>query len=424
MLNTLSFRLVTLNSHTSGDKMKFNQLFKNKNVANAIYIGSLCSVAYLAVYFARNVLGAVTPQMIENGYHESYIGKVSSTYFICYAIGQLINGMIGDKIKARYMISIGLFMAGITNVLFCVLAQNHANLAIIAYSLTGFFLSMIYGPMTKIVAENTEPIYATRCSLGYEFASLFGSPIAGIAAAILVWQSVFITSSIVLITMAIIFFAFLLFFEKKGIIKYNQYKPKKENGKGIKVLIKHRIIKFTLISIITGIVRTTVVFWMPTYFSQYLGFSPKTSASIFTLATLIISLTTFITVFLYEKLNRNMDKTILIMFITAFLFFILLYLIKQPILNIVFMIIAIMGSNGAATMLWSRYCPSLRDTGMVSSATGFLDFMSYMAAAVSSTIFANAVSQIGWGNLILIWCGLMLLGIVISIPNKAKNLSV
>ncbi len=404
--------------------MKFNQLFKNKNVKNAIFIGVLCSVSYLAVYFARNILGTVTPQMIENGYHESYIGKVSSTYFICYAVGQLINGIIGDKIKARYMISVGLFMAGITNFLFSVLSQNYGGLAMIAYGLTGFFLSMIYGPMTKIVAENTEPIYATRVSLGYEFSALIGSPIAGIAAAILVWQSVFITSSVVLVLMAVICFAFFLFFEKKGIIKYNQYTPEKENGKGIKVLIKHRIIKFTLISVITGVVRTTVVFWMPTYFSQYLGFSPKTSASIFTVATLIISLTTFITVFLYEKLNRNMDKTILIMFVTASLFFILLYLIKQPVLNIVFMVIAIMASNGAATMLWSRYCPSLRDTGMVSSATGFLDFMSYMAAAASSTLFANAVSQIGWGNLILIWCGLMLFGVAISIPRKAKNLQV
>ena len=27
----------------------------------AIYIGTLCSVSYLAVYFARNILGAVTP---------------------------------------------------------------------------------------------------------------------------------------------------------------------------------------------------------------------------------------------------------------------------------------------------------------------------------------------------------------------------
>lgn len=404
--------------------MKINWLLKNKNVKNAIYIGVLCSVSYLAVYFARNILGAVSPQMIEVGYAETYIGKLSSIYFICYAIGQLINGIIGDKIKARYMISVGLFMAGITNLMFSFLSQNYASLAMVAYGLTGFFLSMIYGPMTKIVAENTEPIYATRCSLGYEFSALIGSPIAGIAAAILVWQSVFVTSSIILIIMAIICFAFFLFFEKRGIIKYNQYTPKKENGKGIKVLIKHRIIKFTLISVITGIVRTTVVFWMPTYFSQYLGFSPKTSASIFTVATLIISLTTFITIFLYEKLNRNMDKTILIMFVTASLFFMSLYLIKQPILNIVFMVIAIMASNGAATMLWSRYCPSLRDTGMVSSATGFLDFMSYMAAAASSTLFANAVSQIGWGNLILIWCGLMLFGVAISIPRKTKNLSV
>lgn len=407
-----------------GEKMKINWLLKNKNVKNAIYIGVLCSVSYLAVYFARNILGAVSPQMIEVGYAETYIGKLSSIYFICYAIGQLINGIIGDKIKARYMISVGLFMAGITNLMFSFLSQNYASLAMVAYGLTGFFLSMIYGPMTKIVAENTEPIYATRCSLGYEFSALIGSPIAGIAAAILVWQSVFVTSSIILIIMAIICFAFFLFFEKRGIIKYNQYTPKKENGKGIKVLIKHRIIKFTLISVITGIVRTTVVFWMPTYFSQYLGFSPKTSASIFTVATLIISLTTFITIFLYEKLNRNMDKTILIMFVTASLFFMSLYLIKQPILNIVFMVIAIMASNGAATMLWSRYCPSLRDTGMVSSATGFLDFMSYMAAAASSTLFANAVSQIGWGNLILIWCGLMLFGVAISIPRKTKNLSV
>lgn len=38
-----------------------------QNAKKAIYIGSLCSVSYLAVYIARNILGAVTPQMIEGG---------------------------------------------------------------------------------------------------------------------------------------------------------------------------------------------------------------------------------------------------------------------------------------------------------------------------------------------------------------------
>ena len=75
-----------------------------------------------------------------------------------------------------------------------------------------------------------------------------------------------------------------------------------------------------------------------------------------------------------------------------------------------------MASNAASSMLWSTYCPSLKDTGMVSSATGFLDFVSYMAASISSTLFANAVTTIGWGNLILVWCGLMLFGLIMFLP--------
>ena len=93
------------------------------------------------------------------------------------------------------------------------------------------------------------------------------------------------------------------------------------------------------------------------------------------------------------------------------------------------LVLAVMSSNGAAAMLWSRYCPSLRDTGIVSGITGFLDFLSYMAAAVASTIFANAVSAIGWKNLILVWMGLMVLGVIIALPhgrffkkNKKQNM--
>ena len=392
-----------------------------KEVKNAIAIGVLCSVSYLAVYFARNILGAVTPQMIGTGnFTTEYIGSVSSVYFIFYAVGQLINGAIGDKIKARYMISFGLLLAGITNLLFSLLPPS-SQIATFTYGMTGFFLSMIYGPMTKVVAENTEPIYATRCSLGYTFASFFGSPLAGVAAAALVWQSVFAISSMALFVMAVTCFSFFLFFEKKGIVKYNQYKPEKKQGGSIKILLKHRIVKFTLISIITGIIRTTVVFWLPTYISQYLGFSADRAASMFTVATFIISFTTFIAVFIYERLQRNMDLTILLMFSVSAVAFLLVYFLKAPMLNMICIVLAIMSSNGAATMLWSRYCPSLRDTGMVSGATGFLDFVSYMAASASSTIFANAVGTIGWGNLILVWMGLMIFGVVVALPYKRKQ---
>ena len=383
----------------------------------AVQIGTLCSVSYLAVYIARNILGAVTPQMIEGGYSEEYIGQISFLYFICYAVGQLINGAIGDKIHAKWMICAGLFGAGVMNVVFANVTAYH-ELAMLVYGMTGFCLSMIYGPMTKVVSENTEPIYATRCSLGYTFASLLGSPMAGVLASFLAWQWAFGVSSAALLIMALLGFSVFTVFERRGLIRYNQYKPQKKGIGNIGVLIRHQIIKFSIISVLTGVVRTSVVFWLPTYLAQYLGFSSQNAAMIFTVVTFLISLTAFGAIFIYEKLGRNMELTILLMFLSSVCFFILTYLVSISALNIVFIVLAIMSSNGAANMLWSRYCPSLRDTGMVSSATGFLDFLSYIAAALANLVFANAATSIGWKNLILVWLSLMVVGVVISLPYK------
>ena len=395
---------------------KIKDIMQNKKAMDAVCIGVLCSLSYLAVYYARNLLSAVSPHMGES---EEYIGTLSSVYFGVYAVGQLINGYLGNRVKAKYMISLGLFLAGIANLLFPILLPVSKSGAIVAYGATGFFLSMIYGPMTKIVAENTELVYATRCTLGYQFSSFIGAPMAGVMASVIVWQGVVYSCSAFLSGMAVVFFIVCTGFERKGVVSYNQFDtPKEEKKGGVYLLIKRGIIKFTIISIVTGVIRTTVMFWMPTYFTNYLGYTAESSSSIFAVTTFIISFTTFIVIFIYEKLKRNMNLTMLIMFTTATVFFMLLYLVKDPVINIVIMVIAIMASAGAATMMWSRYCPSLRDTGMVSGATGYLDFISYMSAAASSKIFANAVSSIGWGNLILVWAGLMIIGVIVCLPFK------
>ena len=319
------------------------------------------------------------------------------------------------------MISFGLILASLGFLLLPQLA-GHPEYAYIAYGSCGFFMAMIYGPMTKVVAENVEPVYATRCSIGYTLASFLGSPAAGILAAVLVWQWVFRSTGSMLLVMGLIAFLCFTLLEKKGIVKYGQFKQKKGKGGGIGLLIKRQIIKFTFIAIITGVVRTSVVFWMPTYISQHLGFAPESAALVFTVASLAFSFGPINAIVIYEKLKRNMDLTILLGFIASTVFFLLVFFVQQPILNVVFMSLAILSNNLASSMMWSRYCPSLYDTGMVSTATGFLDACSYLAASVSSKLFANAAGTIGWGPMILVWFGLMCCGIVVSIPwNKLKK---
>ena len=392
----------------------------SSNARKAIYLGTLCSLAYFSVYIARNALSAATPQMLAAGYTESYIGSVSSLFFVFYAIGQLINGWIGDHIKAKWMISGGLIFAAISNAMFPYLGE-YPTLAMLIFSLSGFFLSMIYGPMTKVVSENTEPLHAVRCSLGYTFAAFFGSPAAGIIASLFIWQSVFTISSASMLIMAAAVILCFFIFERRGLVKYGQYKPKEKGAKNIKLLFKLQIVKFSFVAILTGIVRTSVVFWLPTYIALYLSFTETQATAIFTVCTFIISFTAFIAVFIYDVFGRDMQKTLLLMFVVSAVTLVLTYLVHQPVLNIIFLVLAIMGANGASTMIWSCYCPSLRDTGMVSSVTGFLDFLSYMAAAIANIVFANAVTVIGWGNLILVWFGLVSLGIIVAWPFKKKS---
>ena len=83
-------------------------------------------------------------------------------------------------------------------------------------------------------------------------------------------------------------------------------------------------------------------------------------------------------------------------------------------------VLSIMSSNGAATMLWSRYCPGLRNTGIVSDVTGFLDFLSYMAAATANIVFPFLIEKQNWpwDRVVLILLGLMVVGVTISLPWK------
>lgn len=384
----------------------------NSKAKTAILIGTLCSVSYFAVYIARNILSAVSPQMLEAGISQSYLDTAASVYFYVYAVGQLINGFIGDKIKARYMISFGLVLAGICNIIYPSLAKSEVG-SIVVYGMVGFFLAMIYGPMTKVVAENVEPKYVARCSMGYEFAALFGSPTAGLLAALLPMYFVFRVGGGILLFMGVVAFVCFLVLERRGFVTYGQYKPQQKGGGKIKVLFKYNIVKFCFIAIITGVVRTSVVFWLPAYMKDYLEFSESTSSLLFSVVTLAISMTTFIAVFVYERL-KSMDKTILLMFSIAAVAFLAVWLVKQPIVNLICLVTAIMGSGCVASMLWCKYCPSLRDTGMVSSVTGFLDFLSYMAAGTANLV--NAVAKIEWSNLILIWLGLMVFGVIIALP--------
>ncbi len=377
----------------------------------AVFIGGLCSAAYLAVYIAKNILSVSLPKLIENGESTNEkISALSSVFFIVYAVGQLINGMLGDRMKERYMVASGLILAGMAK-LFMVFFIGYQTAAMLIYGIMGFALSMVYAPMVRCIAENTSVVYAQKCNLALEVFALFGGPAAGLIGAICGWKLSFGIVGFWLIFMGIIFYFFMSEWGgKEEGVKLKEEK-KKEKKHRIYNLLKRKILFFTLVTGLTGVVRSAVVFWMPAYFSQYLGFSSESSSFLFSMSTICISMSAFVAVWLFDYLQRNMERTIFVFFLSAMLAFLLLYFVRQPLGNVICITFAVMASNCVSSIIWIVYCPSLKDTGMVSTATGYLDFVSYMAASVFNIILGNTVAGTGWKNLILIWVILMGVGV-------------
>ena len=119
----------------------------------------------------------------------------------------------------------------------------------------------------------------------------------------------------------------MVFLEKKRVVQYRKQKEDRKKFGGIKALIEHEIIKYSLVSVLTGIVRTSVLFWVPTYLSQYLGFSPSHSATIFTVITGALSVFPYInSLLLYERVfKRNRNKSLVFAFSTSMLSFFMMF---------------------------------------------------------------------------------------------------
>ena len=67
-------------------------------------------VAYTVCYAGRSILSAIMPEMLQStSFTREDFGLMGSAFFISYGFGQIVNGLLGDRVRARYMVSAGLF---------------------------------------------------------------------------------------------------------------------------------------------------------------------------------------------------------------------------------------------------------------------------------------------------------------------------
>ena len=384
-----------------------------KKIQSAWRIGSLCIATYLASYVTRNILSVSTPEMIKEAFFtKEYTGLLSSVCFIFYAVGQLINGFIGDMVHPKYMIIMGLGVSSIST--FAIPLFDNRIIHFTAFALIGFGLSMLRGPLMKVISENTAATHARMICTLFSMAGFAGPLIASLLSIFFEWRAVFTVTGIISVFITVASVTVISLLEKRGEIKFT---PKKEKGVLNSILSVFKLEDFffyMFISAIGEIAGSSITFWIPTYTTEHLGFSGDAASTIYSVVSLTTLFTPFITLVIYEKLIRNGVKLALVMYVLSAVFFIAVRFTAAPLVNVIMLIIAKMAAAAAASLVWSAYIPGLARSGKVSSANGVIDAAGYAMASLANVIFSGSVSRLGWSGIVNMWYIIMLIGAAAS----------
>ena len=111
---------------------------------------ALCSSANFLVYFHRVTPAVMVNElMAEFGGSATIIGLLSSAYFYTYTLSQIPVGFLSDRISPRYLIGLGIVLAGLSSAAFGM--SDTLPVAIIFRALTGLGVSTVLVPSYKIL---------------------------------------------------------------------------------------------------------------------------------------------------------------------------------------------------------------------------------------------------------------------------------
>ena len=389
---------------------------QSKELSKSWKIGSTCVITYIASYYMRNLLGVLTPQMLETGeFTKEWVGLLSSSYMLFYAIGQLVNGALGDRFSTKNMIVTGLLITGFSSI--CFAFSFGTILPVICFAFLGYGLSMLRGPMMKMISENTPEKHARVICAFFSSASFIGAFVAGLFAAIFRWKMAFIAAGTVIFVIALGAYIVITGLEKKKMIAKTGFCENKRDILG--VFKADKFIFYIMISMLVEITSTSINFWIPAYLTENLGFSNNAANMIFTVKSILRAASPFIAIAIYGYVKDEI-KIIKYSFLVSGVFLIAMLFAKNAWVNILFFFVSLTVSGFAAAVLWSIYIPSLKSTGKVSSANGILDCSGYVGAAMANMIFASMADKMGWNAVVILWSVIMMLGFVLAVFEHIK----
>lgn len=160
---------------------------------------------------------------------------------------------------------------------------------------------------------------------------------------------------------------------------------------------------------------------MPTMLNEYILLDESTSNFIFSVIAFITAIVPFAALAIYKLFHEKDVQLIRVAFLVVTVSFAGMMVIPVGIVKVVLLLTIRVMNGFISALLWSIYIPGLGKTGRVSSINGIMDCTGYLAASVATTVFAYAVTNLGWNGSIMVWVLISAMGIVATFMKKEEN---
>ncbi|MFN2154537.1 MAG: MFS transporter, partial [Anaerolineae bacterium] len=113
-------------------------------------------LAYASFYLCRVNLAVALPVIrADLSWDSRTAGLVGSAFLWVYALGQLVNGVLGQRANARWFVGAGMVVSALCNVAFG--SASALPLMITLWALNGWVQSMGWGPIIKTIRAWFDP---------------------------------------------------------------------------------------------------------------------------------------------------------------------------------------------------------------------------------------------------------------------------
>lgn len=384
----------------------------------------LCWLVYAVAYLSRAGISAGFGQLASHfRTDDTYLGLVGGAFFAAYALGQLINGFLGDHVRPERFIAVS--MLGSVCVYSLALLLDNAVALTILWAANGVFLSMLWGPMLRLLCIRFGQAHKARLAM------LMGAaPIGGYCMAWLVlapcmpalgWQAVFF-APLLLTVVLLACWLVLLRVGTNGDARTADWSRKHHTFKDtLRYMSAQKLWPLALTSLCLGLVKENLALLLPALFLGFLGTSVENGSWLLLLSPFANLAGLLAGRLLARPLMAYPARSLAYTFcgMAAMCGLLALSLGNHAVAFIALFLLAALAYLGSCIQI--SYLPlSHADENMISTLVGLFDFSNYVGAALASVLLGALMVAEQWQAVPLIWLGVCGFAFVCSLLSARR----